>query len=691
MSLAVFLVLVVSAPAASAETTLLVEGGIDGLYSPGLAVPLRITVDVDRLFSGSIEVTLTDGDVVVAQPAQIPGASIKRFTVIVPTPLDASFPTYVVRLVDDAGTEMASSDISLQWLPEVELVGVLPQLARSLTENRTIALDADLGSAKLAEIDPALLERGPPAIDIHDVIAGTEGDLAELSARSRRTLLAWVGSGGSLLVDAPVGASLATIPEQWRPTEGAWAMAGLGQIRLTSGALIENRWADVLLPTPTRTGAEDGRLANTFKAPRSTVAESLTLRSGLRLPPLSVLVVLLGVYIVIVGPVAALILGRTDRRALSWLIVPVAAMTFTAAIAMWGIQHHADVRGTHVTLVDSGPEQAWVTSHHLLPADRFEDGSVVELLDTATPLSPTPWTGLRPQIRFRDSPPTAELMLGTDDLGLVSTAALVEARPALGVEAMAVQADTVSGSVQNIGPMDLAHVTVFVHQSFAVIGELASGESAPFTVEGTDRFGYFSANDEQAWATGVGDDPLSAPDAAAWADLVTRRGTNFRPPGTAVAVGWTDERLVEDPADTAGRTAIITRSPIELGAVLTGAEVHRQIVRGPRTIANLFHGPDRFAEVVETIERHTLPPTYADDGGGLVVDVGQSTDSVAVLVAGEWVDLDTQSPIIDLAAGAVRHGSIIIRYRSSVGLEGSGTRPITMIRDRNAPARQSPR
>ena len=60
-----------------------------------------------------------------------------------------------------------------------------------------------------------------------------------------------------------------------------------------------------------------------------SVANSLAGDAGLRLPRLTILLGFLGLYIVVVGPITALVLRRRRRPEMAWVAVPTLALLFT--------------------------------------------------------------------------------------------------------------------------------------------------------------------------------------------------------------------------------------------------------------------------------------------------------------------------------------------------------------------------
>jgi len=78
---------------------------------------------------------------------------------------------------------------------------------------------------------------------------------------------------------------------------------------------------------------------------------------SLRLPPTSGLLILIGAYIVIIGPINYFVLKRLDRRELAWITMPLLVLAFTAASFGYGfLLRGTDVLVNEVALVRGAPD-----------------------------------------------------------------------------------------------------------------------------------------------------------------------------------------------------------------------------------------------------------------------------------------------------------------------------------------------
>ena len=84
---------------------------------------------------------------------------------------------------------------------------------------------------------------------------------------------------------------------------------------------------------------------------------------SLALPPTSGLLVLIGAYIVIIGPLNYLILRRLDRRELAWVTMPLLVLAFTAASFGYGfLLRGTDVVVNEVAIVRGAPDATEATA-----------------------------------------------------------------------------------------------------------------------------------------------------------------------------------------------------------------------------------------------------------------------------------------------------------------------------------------
>ena len=211
----------------------------------------------------------------------------------------------------------------------------------------------------------------------HDVAAD------RLTTAQLASLRGWVASGGRLIIAAGTGGpnTLAAFPDAllpYRPTTTteipATALAGLlgeipdsaASLSALSGELIEGRAlataGDRVVAAErsygtglvTLLGFDPGwitdpdtedQLWRRLLPPRSfgglvfsddnMLVSAVSQLPSLALPPIGALIVLLGAYILLIGPINYLVLRKLDRREWAWLTMPVLVVAFT--IGSYGI------------------------------------------------------------------------------------------------------------------------------------------------------------------------------------------------------------------------------------------------------------------------------------------------------------------------------------------------------------------
>jgi hypothetical protein len=96
----------------------------------------------------------------------------------------------------------------------------------------------------------------------------------------------------------------------------------------------------------------------------SQVVQAVYQLPSLALPPITGLLVILGAYILIIGPINYLILKRLDRRELAWVTMPVLVLAFAAASFGYGsILRGTDVVINEIAIVRGAPDATEATAN----------------------------------------------------------------------------------------------------------------------------------------------------------------------------------------------------------------------------------------------------------------------------------------------------------------------------------------
>ncbi|MFA9444035.1 hypothetical protein [Egicoccus sp. AB-alg6-2] len=216
-------------------------------------------------------------------------------------------------------------------------------------------------------VDPAVIDLGPRALDALDALVVSATQLAALSDDQRDALAVAAATGLDLVVSLRPGDG--TLPLPWTPIEGltdagdggvaltpteaAWSAspadlgvsgggsqtwiaavpAGRGRVIAVAGAPGEGGpgdqadvWSQIFHPRADLGmplgSFDEGDLGNRLFGGVST------------LPGMTGALLFLLVYLLLVGPVNALVVRRLGRRELTWVTVPAVTLVFTAIAAL---------------------------------------------------------------------------------------------------------------------------------------------------------------------------------------------------------------------------------------------------------------------------------------------------------------------------------------------------------------------
>ncbi len=673
-------VLVTASPA-SAETTLEVEAGYDGMYLPGRPVPVRVVVTADRLVRGTLEVVVGGGFgagvTTTTVPVEVPGGSVKELVVVIPTPIVGGGEVRATLAADD---ERVVETASLSFRGEREIVGLLAGIAPARPP-AGVPLVGDLGTADLFVLDEELLAGAPASLaSVGTVVAGP-GDLAALPEPTRRALLTWVEAGGHLVVDLPIGSRVDGIPDEWQPAEVGRITAGLGEVRLSDGAAAAGRWADLLEPTPHISGEEAMNLSQGGFG-GEPVGDTVARDTGLELARLGWLLGYLAVYVAIAGPIAFMVLRRLRRTNLVWVAVPVVAVLFVGVSWFAGSDLRRGTQAAHGSVVVSGPGGSSATSHVGVVSRNGGDGRVTFPAGwTAGTLDTGFFGGVSNGAAVVPTAQGVEGRVGLDagQFGVVSGSGVVEFEGGLVVEATSSENRIAKGTVRNTTDVTLQRVGVFVGRGGVHVGNLAPGEEKDWVLDpGPVQADPFRPVEADVWPAESGYTSEFRVDSVVALALLAHTGFSAasagHPAGIAVAVGWTREYhpplTATGGGDTlTGRAAVVGRSRVRPeGGALTDMTVVREILRGPQGTRGVE--VDRNMGEQPAVFRFVLPPGSVGD---VHLDVPAYVSHVDVWTPGGWVEVDDARDLgfdggdplrvheVDLPGAAVRDGVVYAR------------------------------
>lgn len=362
------------APVAAQNTDvrLTVRPAFQGFFHPGTWLPVEVEVaneGVDR--TAEIVVGPTGGPF-FSTTLDLPGGSRKGVTVYVYLYNQAS--RIQAQLLVN-GTEVATVTALVRSVGEGLLIGVVgtqqPRLPAQLEDGTRITTVP----LTLGDIPADGLGLSP-----FDALIFTDVAADELRSDQREAVRAWVLRGGTLVIngDSGLAHTLAILPDDVVPVTldgfvspladpplrplrliprtfavdqpfmvplpklpdglawGRWYGDGqsivLGFDLATPELVNWSGWRalwQVLLP-PSQFVPPNlvsiAKLYSTFL--EENLASALMSLPAFDLPSLTLIVILLGCYVVVVGPVTYLVLRRFDRLALGWVVVPVVTLIF---------------------------------------------------------------------------------------------------------------------------------------------------------------------------------------------------------------------------------------------------------------------------------------------------------------------------------------------------------------------------
>jgi hypothetical protein len=655
--------------------------GVDGQFEVGDPIVLRVAVTADELIDGEIVVTMRGMSTSSRRDVQIAAGTTKEFYFALPSSWED--PTFEVS-VRDGDDEVVAESVRARQRTGGEVVGVLPRLATRLGElPGEVALGEGLGQATVAALPLDVIDLGVSALRSYDSIAAGADDLAELDERQRDVLYAWVSLGGVLMLDDAAAAG--DLPDAWQPGPMGHAWADLGEIRLTDGQALSGAWDEIIQPTVIGTPAAMGS-TEMMVDPQQDLAR----RAGLDLPSITPLVLGIAVYAILLGPIVYFVLRRLRRLTLGWFVIPVVAVLTAGGVAVAGGGALRNGNPATATFLQDSAAGGYAMSNVLtfsdsggradveLPVgwalaagnDMFWGGGRIVPIEITRNGDGTS----RSSVSLEATQANVRMYAGTTrSAGLATTAVWDGDR-------------TVTGTVTNGTDMTLRDVAVFAGEDEALVGDLAPGETADWSLSAVRNLRFnWDMRGPAVWGDPFGGPMIferevrAAVDIDVDADAGSSENVEFGvwgaasgdvelfPTGMARVVGWTDEMpsLLVAGDDTSSRTAITSLAPITSeGDAVNAATIRAIAVRNP------FFGP---VPGNNQVFRYVLP-TDADPEELFVVGLDQvDIEEIAFWTGSRWVDGDATLDAVPVPESAIRGGAVMIRTdvdmnRGPVGL-----------------------
>ena len=542
------------------ELGLTVTAGFDGRTSERAWQPVTVGVEPARPVQGTLSVGTRDTATTETIDVEVAAGSRKVYRVLLP-------PGRVQVTFGEEGAEPLTVRPADVPSGNEYLVGLLGEGADSLPPLRS---DVTGQSGAWVIVDPAWLEMSPQSTDSLATLVASVTQLQSLAPTARRHLDAAVAAGLDLVV-AGAG-DLSQLDSPWTPPQTPWQVRDGATVLATATPAGSGR----VVTTPVDPGApgagRSGELWSTVAQPIAQASAAgnefkvvavphqfsrLLAETGGDVPALPGLGAFVLVYVLVVGPINAIVLARLGRRELAWATVPMITLIFSlgaflgattarppaggaATLAYW-------TDGVGTQLVAAGVRAPTPGNHTIsLPGEGW---TVRPLVD-----------GRRDASVTRGADTTVQMDLTALQLGGVAAWRSIDAAPPFTVTARATAAG-VDVVVDNTSGRDLTDVVVRTALATRSLGDLAAGDTKQLTV-GTGKLPPGSAyrdpfeglpldnngsvtpplsmravlNTEIAdgrpgmvWVSGI--------DEAATAPLIRSDGDAVRDRGTMVAVG----------------------------------------------------------------------------------------------------------------------------------------------------------
>jgi hypothetical protein len=510
---------------------------------------------------------------------------------------------------------------------------------------RTAAFGDLLPLEGLSSID-AVSQAGLASWAGSEAPAVEEATVAVGTARDGARTLATADDGTALITLLPFGAGRVVLigsdlgVEDYRGWEGA---PGLWARLLPTNALLAGAFG-VPMPDRDLTGGAMARALNTLPT--------------LDVPAGELLLAVIIAYILLIGPVSYLVLGRLDRRELAWVTAPLLVIVFSACSYGIGLSlRGSDLIVNQIAIVRSsaaGSTATVETYAGVFSPSRANVDVVVEadaLLGRMSTASLDGAVGApRPGVASEQGDPARLRDLGIAAAGFEYLRAdgVLDHQPAMSVS-WSYEGGNVVGTVTNVGEVALADVAYISIGGGEMIGDLAPGESGRFEAERAG-FNQASASDQ---VYGFGGMDMSDPERRR---IVARRSVI----DSLVGFGsWM-------PAGA------------ELGGV-SGAGpfvIGWQAGEGPMPILVEGHEPQRYAEVAEVV---SIQPGLGR--GEVVIGPGQ----LGVTVTGDGDVASTGPATVAIARGSATFGLSLPLEASDMAVEEVaiiiGPDPTTVLTD----------
>jgi len=560
------------AAAQSAGLSMTVSSAFGGNFKYGEWLPVLVELENrggDLNAEVRVQVASSQGAVIFSAPVELPSSSRKLVTVYT---LPNNFSRELeVRLVDSSGAELLAEKASVRPQPNITyMAGLLTPERGALALISAVELPGQERPKTIVDLSLAELPEKGEGLRSFDLLVLNDFDTARLTPEQSDALATWVQRGGQLVIGGGPGAqrTLAGLPEEMLPVRvtgpvevdlddlrslaalagaplpvgGPYVAAraevveghvlagnddlplivvrsyGVGQVHFNALDLTGtpyNGWPGTQTLWEALIGPA-GRYPENMPfdmSPRQYRANSLfyslTNIPSLDLPSIRGLSILLGFYILVVGPVNYLFLRWRKRLHLAWVTIPVLTVLFAAGA--FGIGYA--MRGNDLVLnkiaiipaqppTGAGRAGAPVTTYLGLFSPRQQSYEVLVegqgLISPMTGYDPNPWGGsgivTGGQMVFEQGQPARVQGLTVNQWSMqsfMSEGTWADFGSLTGD--LYLEHEVLKGTLRNETSYPLSDVVLTLHNRFVRLGDMAAGEEKTIdlglaNLQG-DRFG----------------------------------------------------------------------------------------------------------------------------------------------------------------------------------------------------------
>lgn len=517
-------------PMQAADATsikLTVHPFFEGNYRAGNWIPFQITVAND---GPDLNATISlQAGTSFATNLELPRGAEKS-VILYGRPLDEIRRVATVRVLT-SGAELAKVETPIQGVSAATpVVGYIGQQAVTLP-----LPEAQVGTPKIAHIplQPDDVPDRSEGMAMFDALVIDGAPLTKLSDRQQQALSDWVRLGGQLVIGGmDLQTALAQLPETLRiataggaapsgqisllpqlaaeqtptatevvvatgarsiatigtTTVGVQQQFGQGQISVLGFSLAAPElgllpdatlfWDNAAILHASTTDLQQMQQSDDLQAQQ--FASVLTLLPVLAVPPLTTLAIMLGLYLLIIGPGLYFLLRRLDRQAWGWIAVPVVTIVFSLGAYGYGLRlRGSDTILNQISIVESSAGRSRVRTYAGIFSPRTQTYQINTSADALVePMMSGEFSGGAPLSTgqyLQGSGSIKDLGVPQWSMRMFAAEQMLDVQP---LEAkLTVEGSTLRGTVLNTGTEPISDAALVHDVQVVKIGSLQPGES----------------------------------------------------------------------------------------------------------------------------------------------------------------------------------------------------------------------